>query len=42
MNRVGMMIDVSHASDEALQQVLELSRAPVVATHSSCRHFTPG
>ncbi len=42
MNRVGMMIDVSHASDEATQQILELSQAPVVATHSSCRHFTPG
>jgi membrane dipeptidase len=42
MNRVGMMIDVSHISDEALQQVLELSQAPVVATHSACRHFTPG
>ncbi len=42
MNRVGMMIDVSHASDEALEQVLELSQAPVAATHSSCRHFTPG
>jgi len=42
MNRVGMMIDVSHASDEALEQVLELSQAPVVATHSSCRCFTPG
>jgi len=42
MNRVGMMIDVSHASDEALEQVLELSQAPVVATHSACRCFTPG
>jgi membrane dipeptidase len=42
MNRVGMMIDVSHASDETFHQVLELSKAPVVATHSSCRHFTPG
>ncbi|MCU0917429.1 MAG: dipeptidase [Planctomycetes bacterium] len=42
MNRVGMMIDVSHVSDEALSQVLELSQAPVVATHSACRHFTPG
>ncbi len=42
MNRVGMMIDVSHASDEAFDQILELSQAPVVATHSSCRHFTPG
>jgi membrane dipeptidase len=42
MNRVGMMIDVSHASDEACAQALELSRAPVVATHSACRCFTPG
>ncbi|MCX5647028.1 MAG: dipeptidase [Phycisphaerae bacterium] len=42
MNRVGMMIDVSHVSDETFHQVLELSQAPVVATHSSCRCFTPG
>jgi membrane dipeptidase len=42
MNRIGMMIDVSHVSDEAFYQILELSRAPVVATHSSCRRFTPG
>jgi len=42
MNRVGMMIDVSHVSDAACEQILELSRAPVVATHSACRHFTPG
>jgi membrane dipeptidase len=42
MNRVGMIIDVSHVSDEAFYQIMELSKAPVVATHSSCRHFTPG
>jgi membrane dipeptidase len=36
------MIDVSHVSDETFHQVLELSQAPVVATHSCCRHFTPG
>lgn len=42
MNSTGMMIDASHASDEAFYQILELSKAPVVATHSSCRHFTPG
>lgn len=42
MNRVGMMIDVSHVSDETCEQVLELSQAPVVATHSCCRCFTPG
>lgn len=42
MNRLGIMIDVSHASDEAFFQILELSEAPVLATHSSCRHFIPG
>lgn len=42
MNRLGIMVDVSHVSDEAFWQVLEVSRAPVIASHSSCRHFTPG
>lgn len=42
MNRLGVMVDVSHLSDEAFWQVLELSRAPVIASHSSARHFTPG
>ncbi|MEJ2722549.1 MAG: dipeptidase [bacterium] len=42
MNRVGMMIDVSHISDDAFYQVIEVSRAPVIASHSGCRHFTPG
>ena len=42
MNRLGMIIDVSHITDEAFYQVLELTRSPVLATHSSCRHFTPG
>ena len=42
MNDVGMMIDISHVSDEAFFQVLELSKAPVIASHSSLRHFTPG
>jgi len=42
MNRIGMMIDVSHASDKAFYQIIELSKAPVLATHSACRHFTPG
>ncbi len=41
MNRQGVIIDVSHVSDEAFAQVLELSEAPVLATHSSCRAFTP-
>jgi membrane dipeptidase len=42
MNEIGMMIDVSHITDEAFFDVLELTRAPVIASHSSLRHFTPG
>jgi membrane dipeptidase len=42
MNRQGIMIDISHVSDEAFWQVLELSEVPVIASHSSARHFTPG
>lgn len=42
MNRLGMMVDVSHASDEAFDQILDISRVPVIASHSSCRRFTPG
>jgi membrane dipeptidase len=42
MNRLGMLIDVSHVSDKTFYQIIELSKAPVVATHSSCRYFTPG
>jgi len=42
MNRVGIMVDVSHLSDEAIMDVLEVSTKPLIATHSACRHFTPG
>lgn len=42
MNRLGIMVDVSHISDEAFWDVVELSQAPVIASHSSTRHFTPG
>jgi membrane dipeptidase len=42
MNRVGVMIDVSHVSDDTFWQVMDLTRAPVIASHSSCRAFTPG
>ena len=42
MNRLGIMVDVSHVSDAAFEQVIELSTAPVIASHSSARHFTPG
>jgi membrane dipeptidase len=42
MNRVGIMVDISHVSDRAFFQVMEMTKAPVIASHSSCRHFTPG
>lgn len=42
MNRLGMMVDVSHLSDKAFYDVLEVSEVPVIASHSSARHFTPG
>jgi len=42
MNRLGMMIDISHVSDSTFYQVIRLTQAPVIASHSSCRHFTPG
>jgi membrane dipeptidase len=37
MNKVGMMIDVSHPSKEAMRQMIELSKAPIIASHSSAR-----
>lgn len=37
MNRLGMMVDISHVSDDTIRDVLETSRAPVFASHSSCR-----
>jgi len=37
MNRVGIMIDLSHPSKEANKQMIELSKAPVIASHSSAR-----
>lgn len=42
MNRLGLMIDVSHVSDSAFYQVMRTTQAPVIASHSGCRHFTPG
>ncbi len=42
MNAKGIMIDISHLSDRAAWQVLELSSVPVIASHSSLRHFVPG
>jgi len=37
MNRLGMIVDVSHTSDETVWDCLEISKAPIVATHSSAR-----
>jgi membrane dipeptidase len=42
MNRVGIMVDVSHITDAAFYEVMSISKAPVIASHSSCRFFTPG
>jgi membrane dipeptidase len=42
MNKLGMMLDISHVSDAAFYQVIELTKAPVIASHSSLRRFTPG
>jgi membrane dipeptidase len=37
MNRIGLIVDVSHAAKSSMMQAAELSRAPIVATHSCCR-----
>jgi membrane dipeptidase len=42
MNRLGIMVDVSHISDEAFWDVMGVTSAPAIASHSSARHFTPG
>lgn len=41
MNRLGVMVDVAHLSDDAVAQAVAHSKVPVIASHSSCRHFTP-
>jgi len=42
MNRLGIMVDLSHVSDEAFWDALAISKAPPIASHSSVRYFTPG
>jgi membrane dipeptidase len=37
MNRLGLMVDISHVSDKTFYDVLEISKAPLIASHSSCR-----
>jgi len=41
MNNIGVMVDISHVSDQAFYQVMEISKVPVIASHSSARFFTP-
>jgi membrane dipeptidase len=42
LNAAGVMVDVSHLSDAAVEDVLRIATAPVIASHSATRHFTPG
>ncbi|MFO0506696.1 MAG: dipeptidase [Chryseotalea sp.] len=42
MNRIGMLVDISHVSDSAFYDVLKMVNKPVIASHSSCRYYTPG
>jgi membrane dipeptidase len=41
LNRLGVMVDMSHVSDKTFRDVLEISRAPIIASHSSCRALCP-
>lgn len=42
LNDLGIMVDVSHISDRAFWQVMSISVAPVIASHSAARYFVPG
>jgi membrane dipeptidase len=40
MNRLGMMVDISHTSDKTFYDAIETSQAPIIASHSACRALT--
>jgi len=40
MNRLGMMVDISHVGDETFWDVIDVTKSPVIASHSSCRALT--
>ncbi len=42
MNKKGIMVDISHVSDNTFYQVMKTTAVPVIASHSSSRKFTPG
>ncbi|WP_339816232.1 dipeptidase [uncultured Imperialibacter sp.] len=42
MNKQGIMVDISHVSDSTFYDVMALTDVPAIASHSSCRYFTPG
>lgn len=39
MNRLGMMVDISHVADKTFYDVIETTKAPIIASHSSCRNL---
>jgi membrane dipeptidase len=41
MNRVGIMVDISHVDDSTFYQVMKHTKVPCIASHSSCRAFAP-
>ena len=41
MNRLGMMVDISHVSDKTFEDATAVSKAPLIASHSSCRALCP-